>query len=86
MTFGHLAEAMHRVLVALRGAPRVWLTDRIAMIVIRGTERLTADATQAAKHYGVEIAVCPPRREQRKGRRRGRDQGSDAGRGGAPRR
>jgi transposase len=67
MTFGHLAEAMHRVLVALGGTPRVWRTDRMATIVIAGTDRLTVDAAQAAKHYGVEIAVCPPRRAQRKG-------------------
>jgi transposase len=67
MTFGHLAEAMHRVLVALGGTPRVWRTDRMATIVIPGTDRLTVDAAQAAKHYGVEITVCPPRRAQRKG-------------------
>jgi hypothetical protein len=34
MTFGHLAEAMHRVLVALGGTPRVWRTDRMATIVV----------------------------------------------------
>jgi hypothetical protein len=28
---------------------------------------LTVDAAQAAKHYGTEITVCPPRRAQRKG-------------------
>jgi transposase len=67
MTFGHLAEAMHRVLVALGGTPRVWRTDRMATVVISGTDRLTVDAAQAAKHYGVEVAVCPPRRGQRKG-------------------
>ena len=67
MTFGHLAEAMHRVLVALGGTPRVWRTDRMATIVIPGTDRLTVDAAQAAKHYGIEITVCPPRRAQRKG-------------------
>jgi transposase len=67
MTFGHLAEAMHRVLVDLGGTPRVWRTDRMATIVIPGTDRLTVDAAQAAKHYGVEITVCPPRRAQRKG-------------------
>ena len=66
-TFGHLAEAMHQVLVALGGTPRVWRTDRMATIVVPGTDRLTVDAAQAAKHYGVEIAVCPPRRAQRKG-------------------
>jgi transposase len=67
MTFGHLAEAMHRVLIALGGTPRVWRTDRMATVVIPGTDRLTTDAAQAAKHYGVEVAICPPRRGQRKG-------------------
>jgi len=67
MTFGHLAEAMHRVLVALGGTPRVWRTDRMATIVMPGTDRLTVDAVNAAKHYGVDIAVCPARRAQRKG-------------------
>jgi transposase len=67
MTFGHLAEAMHRVLVGVGGTPRVWRTDRMATIVVPGPDRLTVDAAQAAKHYGVEIAVCPPRRAQRKG-------------------
>jgi transposase len=67
MTFGHLAEAMHRVLVALGGTPRIWRTDRMATIVISNTDRLTVDAANAAKHYGVDIAVCPARRAQRKG-------------------
>jgi transposase len=67
MTFGHLADAMHRVLVELGGTPRVWRTDRMATIVIPGTDRLIVDAAQAAKHYGTEITVCPPRRAQRKG-------------------
>jgi len=67
MSFGHLAEAMHRVLIALGGTPRVWRTDRMATIVIPGSDRLIVDAANAAKHYGVDIAVCPPRRAQRKG-------------------
>lgn len=67
MTFGHLAAAMHQVLVALGGTPRVWRTDRMATIVTPGTDRITADAAAAAKHYGVQIAVCPARRAQRKG-------------------
>jgi transposase len=67
MTFGHLAGAVHDVLVALGGTPRVWRTDRMATIVIAGTDRLTVEAAQLAKHYGVQIAVCPPRRAQRKG-------------------
>jgi transposase len=67
MTFGHLAEAAHRILVGLSGTARVWRTDRRATIVIPGTDRLTVDAANLAKHYGVAIAVCPPRRAQRKG-------------------
>lgn len=67
MTFGHLAEAAHTILVALGGTARVWRTDRMATIVVPGTDRLTVDAANIAKHYGVEIAVCPPRRAQRKG-------------------
>ena len=67
MTFGHLAEAAHTILVGLGGSARVWRTDRMATIVVPGTDRLTVDAANLAKHYGVEIAVCPPRRAQRKG-------------------
>jgi hypothetical protein len=51
MTFGHLADAMHRILVALDGTPRVWRTDRMATIVTPGSDRLTVDAGQMAKHY-----------------------------------
>jgi hypothetical protein len=67
MTFGHLAAAMHEVLVALGGTPRVWRTDRMATIVSPGTDRLRTEAAQIAKHYGVDVAVCPARRAQRKG-------------------
>jgi transposase len=67
MTFGHLAGAMHQVLVALGGTPRVWRTDRMATIVSPQTGRITPDAAALAKHYGTQIAVCPARRAQRKG-------------------
>jgi transposase len=67
MTFGHLAAAMHEILVALGGTPRVWRTDRMATIVTPQTGRITPDAAALAKHYGVAVAVCPARRAQRKG-------------------
>jgi transposase len=67
MSFGHLADAMHQVLVALGGTPRVWRTDRMATIVNPQTKRVTRDACELAKHYGVELAICPPNRAQRKG-------------------
>lgn len=58
---------LHTILAALGGTPRVWRTDRMAAIVIPGTDRLTVDAANLAEYYGVEVAVCPPRRAQRKG-------------------
>jgi len=67
MTFGHLAGAMHEILVALGGTPRVWRTDRMATVVTPQTGRITPDAAALAKHYGVQVAVCPARRAQRKG-------------------
>lgn len=67
MTFGYLAEAVHQVLVGLGGTARVWRTDRMATIVTPGTNRITTDAANMAKHYGAKIAVCPPNRPQRKG-------------------
>jgi transposase len=67
MTFGHLAAGMHQVLVALGGTPRVWRTDRMATVVSPQTGRITPHAAALAKHYGAQIAVCPPRRAQRKG-------------------
>jgi len=67
MTFGHLAQALHEVLVALGGTARVWRTDRMATAVIPGTDRLNPQFAQMAKHYGAAVAICPPHRPQRKG-------------------
>ena len=67
MTFGHLAGALHEVLLALGGTPRVWRVDRMATAVIPGTDRLNPQFAQMAKHYGVDVAICPAHRPQRKG-------------------
>lgn len=67
MTFGHLAGALHEILEALGGSARVWRVDRMATAVIPGTDRLNPQFAQLAKHYGVDVAVCPPHRPQRKG-------------------
>lgn len=67
MTFGHLAGAVHEILEGLGGTPRVWRTDRMATAVIVGTDRLNPQFAQMAKHYGVDVAVCPAHRPQRKG-------------------
>jgi transposase len=67
MTFGHLAGALHEILVGLGGTARVWRVDRMATAVVPGTDRLTGQFAQLAKHYGVDVAICPPHRPQRKG-------------------
>jgi transposase len=67
MTFGHLAGALHEVLVGLGGTARVWRVDRMATAVIPGSDRLNPQFAQLAKHYGADVAICPPHRPQRKG-------------------
>jgi transposase len=67
MTFGHLAGALHEILVGLGGTARVWRTDRMATAVIPGTDRLNPQFAQLAKHYGADVAICPAHRPQRKG-------------------
>ena len=39
----------------------------MATAVIPGTDRLNPQFAQMAKHYGVDVAICPPHRPQRKG-------------------
>jgi hypothetical protein len=67
MTFGHLAGAVHEILVGLVGTSRVWRVDRMATAAIPGTDRLNPQFAQIAKHYGVDVAICPAHRPQRKG-------------------
>jgi len=67
MTFGHLAGAAHEILLGLGGTSLVWRVDRMATAVIPNTDRLNPQFAQMAKHYGVDVAICPPHRPQRKG-------------------
>ena len=67
MSFAHLVEAIDGVLRRLGGTSRAWRTDRMATVVYPGSDRITTQFCQVAKHYGVEVWVCPPRRPQRKG-------------------
>jgi transposase len=66
-SFAHLVEGIDGVLRRLGGTSRAWRTDRMATVVYPGTDRITTGFAQVAKHYGVEVWVCPPRRPQRKG-------------------
>ncbi|MFZ0973718.1 MAG: hypothetical protein WAN22_15920 [Solirubrobacteraceae bacterium] len=67
MTIGYLAGAAHDILVGLGGTSLVWRVDRMASAVVPGTDRLNPQFAQLAKYYGVDVAICPPHRPQRKG-------------------
>ncbi|ETZ97215.1 hypothetical protein I547_7336 [Mycobacterium kansasii 824] len=46
---------------------RVWRFDRMATVCDPGSGRVTASFAGVAKHYRVAVAICPPRRGNRKG-------------------
>jgi transposase len=63
----HLVAALDRVARGLGGVSRVWRFDRMATVCDPGSGRVTASFAGVAKHYGVSVAICPPRRGNRKG-------------------
>ena len=67
MDQAHLVDAMDQVTRALGGLTRVWRFDRMATVCHPGSGRVTASFAAVTKHYGVQVAVCPPRRGNRKG-------------------
>ena len=78
MTFGHLAEAMHRVLAELGGTPQIWRTDRMATIVDprdRPVDRRRRTGGQALRHRDHRLPATP---RAAQGCRRGRDQVPDS--------
>ena len=44
-----------------------WRFDRMSTVCDPGSGRITASFAGVAKHYSVAVAVCPPRRGNRKG-------------------
>jgi transposase len=63
----HLVAAMHEVMVQLGGTARVWRVDRLATVIKPGTADVRPSFVPVAKHYGVIVRPCPPRRGNRKG-------------------
>jgi transposase len=63
----HLIDALDRVAHELGGLTHDWRFDRMATVVSPGTGRVSASFSAVAKHYGVSIKPCPPRRGNRKG-------------------
>jgi transposase len=63
----HLADALHQVAVKLGGLTRSWRFDRMSSVAHPGTGKVTSTFAALAKHYAVSVALCPPRRGNRKG-------------------
>ena len=63
----HLVEGIDGVLRLLGGTARRWRVDRMATVLVPGTDRIQASFVGVAKHYGVGVDPCPPRRPNRKG-------------------
>jgi transposase len=67
MDQAHLIEAIDLVLRRLGGTARAWRTDRMSTVIGPGSGDVQAAFAPVAKHYGVAIRPCPPRRGNRKG-------------------
>jgi hypothetical protein len=63
----HLVEALDGVLRRFGGTARRWRVDRMATVIDPHTGRLQPSFAAVAKHYGVGVDACPPRRGNRKG-------------------
>lgn len=63
----HLIEGLDRITRALGGVSRTWRFDRMATVCHPDTGRVSASFAGVGKHYGVSVAICPPRSGHRKG-------------------
>ncbi len=63
----HLVEGIDQVLRRFGGTARVWRVDRMATVINPATGKIQASFAPVAKHYGVTVVPCPPRRGNRKG-------------------
>jgi len=62
-----LVDGIDRVLRQLGGTTRRWRFDRTSAVCSPATGTVLASFAAVAKHYGVGIDICPPRRGNRKG-------------------
>jgi transposase len=63
----HVIDGLDRVARKLGGVTNVWRFDRMATVCHPASGRVSASFAQVAKHYGVSVAICPPRHGNRKG-------------------
>lgn len=62
-----LIDGLDRIARALGGLTDTWRFDRMATVCHPDSGRITASFAAVAKHYGVSVAICPPRAGNRKG-------------------
>lgn len=67
MDQAHLIDRMHGVLERLGGTTPRWRVDRMATVIVPGSDRVQPSFVPVAKHYGVIVDPCPPRHGNRKG-------------------
>lgn len=67
MTQPRVVDGLDRICRGLGGITRVWRFDRMATVCHPDTGRITASFAGVAKYYGASVAICPPRRGNRKG-------------------
>lgn len=67
MEQAHLIQGLDPVSRNLGGVTQRWRFDRMATVAQPATGRVTASFAPVAKHYGVAVDICPPRRGNRKG-------------------
>ena len=63
----HLIVGIDEILRRLGGTARRWRVDRMATVIVPGTDRIQRSFAPVAKHYGVGVDPCPPRHGNRKG-------------------
>ncbi|MHB8318222.1 MAG: transposase [Acidimicrobiales bacterium] len=63
----HLIEGIDNVLRRLGGTSNKWRVDRMATVINPHSGKVQSSFLPVAKHYGVSVVPCPPRRGNRKG-------------------
>ena len=62
-----LIDALDKTTRKLGGLTKKWRFDRMATVCHPDSGKVTATFAAVAKHYRVSVAICPPRRGNRKG-------------------
>lgn len=63
----HLVVGLDEILRRFGGTAKRWRVDRMATVIVPGTDRIQRSFAPVAKHYGVGVDPCPPRHGNRKG-------------------